>query len=396
MLGNRATGRTMGRISRGEPLVLDLTGPTSHTVHIEAGQGSFALGPVGMKVGKLDAVVAPDAAINWAAFDGMTGPAGYPWPRFFYYQGNDIGFAAWSYTRHIENFTWLPSSAERLDVADARIGQLSLHLAGTPLDLVLGGIHDLSIAGDLSGLNVRCDEGRTLPSLAVAPVAVPRSQVYTLPSLSALAGISRLSISVDALAAPFDCESLLQFSSLQHLQLEGNMTNLPALAQLPELQDLALRFCPNLTGLPELETFRKLTSFIGWNIEARSGKALRGQLRKLEASGRVKNYSSVAKLRAPAWFVTEYRLPFATWPRKRAAQASKAHKQAAAAIAEARSIEAVQTVVVAFVEVINTLPNIETSEREDVGVGIDRLAALAPMGVPPDVAQGWFDAVRDF
>src|SRR3954466_8184519 len=73
-------------------ITLDLTGPGSHSLSREPGMGSFALGPGDTDVRRLDAIVPLDAAINWAAFDGLTVPAGYSWPRAFYYHGDDVGF----------------------------------------------------------------------------------------------------------------------------------------------------------------------------------------------------------------------------------------------------------------------------------------------------------------
>src|SRR5262245_9857885 len=47
-----------------ESITLDLTGPGSHSVLIEPGRGSFALGPE--ETGRrLDAIVPLDAPINW-------------------------------------------------------------------------------------------------------------------------------------------------------------------------------------------------------------------------------------------------------------------------------------------------------------------------------------------
>ena len=100
-------------VPRKESITFDLTGPSSHSVLLEPGKGSFALGP--KETGRrLDAIVPLDAAVNWATFDGLTVPAGYPWPRVFYYHGDDVGFAVWSRLRPIENFIWRPSKAGRL------------------------------------------------------------------------------------------------------------------------------------------------------------------------------------------------------------------------------------------------------------------------------------------
>jgi hypothetical protein len=148
--------------------------------------------------------------------------------------------------------------------------------------------------------------------------------------------------------------------------------------------------------MPDLRTWPLLTNFIGWNIEAGAGKVLRKQLAGLTAGGREMRHASVTQLRQPAWFVTEYALPFAAWPRKTAQAATKLYKAAAASIGTATSLEEVKAAVTAFVLAVNDLPNIETSEREDVAMGLVRLAGLAPMPVTAEQTLEWFDAVRDF
>jgi len=83
-------------MNRENPIHLSLTSTNSHTVKIEAGQGSFSIGEAGMDKKKFDVLVEKDLAINWNAFDTYTTPAGSHWPRFFYYYGNDICFLEWS------------------------------------------------------------------------------------------------------------------------------------------------------------------------------------------------------------------------------------------------------------------------------------------------------------
>ena len=85
---------------------ISLTGENSHEVDIPAGQGSFSIAPKGY--GDARAYVDADTPISWSAFDGMQIPAGGHWPRFFYYAGNDAGFAQWSQEREIESFFWAP------------------------------------------------------------------------------------------------------------------------------------------------------------------------------------------------------------------------------------------------------------------------------------------------
>jgi hypothetical protein len=168
------------------------------------------------------------------------------------------------------------------------------------------------------------------------------------------------------------------------------------LAELKELRTLAIRRCPDLAGMPELQTWQHLGSFIASDIEARGGKVLRVELTQLKKSGRMTDRSTISQLREPVWFAIGHGLPFGEWDGKAARQATRAYKQAAIAVARATSEDDVKSALIAFVEVFNTLPDIGTIEREDVSEAVDRLAALAPAHATPEMAQGWFDAVRDF
>lgn len=380
-----------------ESITLDLTGPGSHVVSREPGRGSFALGPGDTGVlRKLDAIVPLDAAINWAAFDGLTVPAGYPWPRVFLYHGDDTGFVVWSRARTIEHFSWWPSKADRLDMTGARITEFHVHLAGQPLEIILGGaLRRAAFKGDLVLLKVSIAAGAELPAITFIPAATSAT-VRKVPPLPAFAEVTSVDISADVVGTPFDCGSLLQFSGLRRLKLTGNVANLFALAELKELRTLMICLCPDLAGMPDLHTWQHLDSFIGWNIEARGGKVLRGQFNQLKKSGRMADISRIWQLREPIWFATEHGLPFAGWSGKTAQLATRAYKQAAAAVARASCGDEVRSALIAFVEVFNPLPDIGTIEREDVSGAIDRLAALAPDHVTPEMAQGWFDAAREF
>ena len=384
-----------------ESITLDLTGPGSHVIAREPGRGSFALGPGDTGVlRKLDAIVPLDAAINWAAFDVLTVPGGHPWPRVFLYHGDDTGFVAWSRVRTIEHISWWPSQADHLDMTGARITEIHVHLAAQPLEIILGGAHRLAtFKGDLDLLKVSIagDEpaAAELPAVTFIPAATSAT-VRKVPPLPAFAEVTNVDISADVVGTPFDCGSLLQFSGLRRLKLSGHVTNLVALAELKELRTLMIGLCPDLAGMPDLHTWQHLNSFMAWNIEARGGKVLRGQFNQLKKSRRMADISRVSQLREPVWFATEHGLPFADWSGKTARLAIKAYKQAAVAVARATSGDEVRSALIAFVEVFNTLPDIGTIEREDVSDAIGLLAALARDHVTAEMAQGWFDAAREF
>jgi hypothetical protein len=380
--------------SENERITLDLTGPGSHVIPIKPGKGSFALGPRDMDGRRLEAIVPLDAAINWAAFDGLTVPAGCPWPRSFYYHGDDVGFVAWSRVRPIENFAWRPAKASQLDMTGAQIGHFHVYVNEQPLEIILGGTRAVWFFGNLDLLTLSTVARAEMPHITVSPA--PTGTVCKIPTWPALAELIMVLIEGEPAGMPFDCSSLLQFPGLRVVELRGNVTNLAVLAELKELRTLAIRRCPDLAGMPDLQTWQHLDTFAGSDIEARAGKALRGELNRLKKSRPMTDRSRIWQLRQPVWFATEYGLPFAEWDGKAARQATKAYKQAATAVARATSQDEVKSALIAFVEIFNTLPDTGTIEREDVSDAVDRLAALAPAHVTPELAQGWFDAVRDF
>jgi hypothetical protein len=284
--------------------------------------------------------------------------------------------------------------ASHLDMTGAQISHFHVLIAERPLEIILGGTRVVWLEGDLDLLKVSIAAGAEMPSITFTPA--PTGTVRKVPTLPALSKLTRVLIQGEVAGMPFDCSSLLQFPGLRVLELRGNVTNLSALAELKELRTLAIRLCPDLAGMPELQTWQHLGSFIASDIEARGGKALRGQLDQLKKRGRMTDRSTISQLREPVWFATGHGLPFADWAGKAARQATRAYKQAAIAVARATSEEDVKSALTTFVDVFNTLPDIGTIEREDVSDAVDRLAALAPAHVTPDMAQGWFDAVRDF
>jgi hypothetical protein len=380
--------------SDNELITLDLTGPGSHVISIERGKVSFWFGPGDRDGRRVEAIVPLDTAINWTAFDRQSVPGGYLSPGSFYYHGDDVGFVAWSRLRPIANFAWRPSKASHLDMTGAQIGHFHLYISERPLEIILGGTRAVWFFGDLDLLTLSMAARAEMPHITVSPA--PTGTVCKIPTWPALAELAMVLIEGEPVGMPFDCSSLLQFSGLQVVELRGNVTNLAALAELKELRSLVLRRCPDLTGMPELRTWQHLETFTASDIETRKGKVLRGELNQLKKSRSMTERSRIWQLREPVWFATEYGLPFAEWDRKAARQATKAYKQAATAVAQATSQDEVKSALSAFVEAFNTLPDLGTIEREDVSDAVDRLAALAPAHVTPELAQAWFDAVRDF
>jgi len=107
-----------------EAVTLSLTGDASHTIVREPGVGSLTIGPPTARGPRPDVIVGADDAIDWSAFDPLTVPAGYPWPRSLRYRGNDTGLPA-DFEKAIRAFVRainaLPAieTSEREDAAEA-------------------------------------------------------------------------------------------------------------------------------------------------------------------------------------------------------------------------------------------------------------------------------------
>ncbi|WP_298608933.1 hypothetical protein [uncultured Thiothrix sp.] len=376
-----------------ETLLISLTGTDSHKLLLEPGQGSLSIGTRGESHGKYDLWVEPQQKLNWHAFDTLTTASNYPWPRFFKYSGNDLGFITWSTNRPIESFEWYPTTHLAANFNSAAISKLYIEVNTTHLNLTLdAGISRLHLAGNLAQIHL--NQCSTFESLSFSP-KYSDTECYQLPEYPSLANTDDLCIYVQPLGKSFDCRSLLQFPRLTSLKLWGSMLHLDCLASLTHLQTLGLRYMPELDTLPALRTWPNLSHFIGWNIEATAGKALQKQL-KLAQKAELKKYSSVSQLRSKSWFIAEYALPFGAWENKNAKLATKAYKACLKAIQQASTTQEVQDSIAVFIAVINQLPAMETSEREDVAEAVDQLVAAAKFQIDPKEAQTWFDAVRDF
>lgn len=88
---------------------------------------------------------------------------------------------------------------------------------------------------------------------------------------------------------------------------------------------------------------------------------MRAEGRKLLKEEKLE-YFSVTKLRKPIWFTTEYGIPFAGWEDKKANIATKAYKACLNQMKKAKTEGEVHDAIVNFVDAINKLSDIETSE----------------------------------
>ncbi|WP_101607530.1 hypothetical protein [Amycolatopsis sp. BJA-103] len=389
-----------------ERLVLSLTGPDSHTIELAPGQGNLVIGPSTGDGGRPDAIVDPRDRIDWSVFDHFTGPVGHPWPRYFTYRGDDTGFLEWARTRRIERFDWAPMTAAAVDAGQAKISVFTIRLGTAPVEVAVprspDGRHEFAVAGDLSLLSAITSKTSSDPgsgSVAFSPTIRPglAGEPLRLPDFPALAAATNVSVSCASLRQAFDCAGLAQFAGARSVSLSGRLVNLEALALLGNLESLRLSDSPDLSSFPALEEFPNLHQFMAWNEEEEAGKRLRSELRGLtKSSGRTWEHSGVSQLRAPAWFVTEYGLPFSEWPAKTGRFATKTYRAAALGIKNAKSVAETAEVVRDFVRAFNTRPGIDTIEREDLGEAVALLVDGEPFGVTEELALSWFDEERDY
>lgn len=383
---------------------ISLTGEKSHKVSIPIGQGSFSIGTKGISRGKYDVWIEKDSVINWDAFNefytgfGQNKRELFPygdWPRFFYYSGNDQGFIEWSIKREIEEFHWFPNKDMIVDLTKANIKKLSVHAENNTLQISTGEkLRTLTLSGCLEHIDLI--ECAAIPNLSFYPDCTKtKKPTYQLPKYKALKKAVSININLSPLGTAFDCTSLLQFPNLINLNLQGNMTNLDTLTAFEQLERLSLRFVPSLENIPKLISFKHLKSFIGYNIEESSGKALRTELNKLLKEKEM-DYSSVTKLRKKIWFHTEYGIPFSGWEDQNAKIATKAYKNCLKEVKKSKTEKELQEAIITFLKIINQLEGIETSEREDVGTAIGHFIDSSSFEIPQEKWQIWFDEVRDF
>lgn len=256
----------------------------------------------------------------------------------------------------------------------------------------------LALYGDLSRVTVEGKVPRTLllhPALGRRPGASPG----LLPDLGMLHGARALYLYGNPLGQPLSLRGIDRFTGLERLALWGSFADWDALAALPLLTNLEIRYCPDLDGLPALETWPALDSFIAFNVDDTAGKRLKAQVKARAKRQPWRSHTSVTQLRKAAWWHAEYGRPFAGWRGRQAKAANAAYDAAQAALETASTATAAQTAIHAFASHFNTLKGIETTEREDIAEAVwqfSQLPQVVALGVTPDAAQQWFDAVREY
>lgn len=349
-------------MERDKPFYLSLTKENSHKVKITAGQGRFAIGTKGITMSKCDALVEREDTINWSAFNEFQVPAGGNWPRVMEYHGDDTSFIQWSATREMEQLDWVPLDCTEADFSQAAIRRLVVTI-DHPIRLILGkGVKDISIRGKVNNLTLENYEHLEALSFSFANNTISPLRLQVLKTT---AHIKEINIYTKVNGQPFDCNSLSQFTNLTTISLSGHLCNLDVLSQLNGLERLELRYAPTLEGIPALNSWANLDYFIGWNIEDSIGKQLKKQLTVLEKE-RTFQYASVSNLKKPEWFITEFGIPFGSWVGRNNKVTVKAYKEALKVIKKAKTKEEVKEAIRVLVEIVNNLPDIETTERERI------------------------------
>lgn len=382
---------------------LQLTQGAAHKLQTSPGQGSLSFGPK-EQLPKADLWLAADAPVLWPCFDSFATPAGSPWPRHFYYAGNDSGFFAWAQRRPIEGLTWYPQLQQdvHIDASQSKIRELSIHLkpgnrGHVSLQLPEQGLR-LHLHGQLSQITVT---GGLPDSLSLNPATSkkPADAALELPDMGALKQVTTLELGNGAGKQAISLQSLLQFSELTSLSLWGNHSDLALLSRCARLKALSLRFMPHLQELPALQAWPELDFFVAYNVEEATGKRLRQQLKDRAKERPWAEHAAVSQLRKSEWWAREYGRPFASWSAARAKMGHAAYDLAEQQLSVAQCLADVQVALTSFTSRFNHVKGIETTEREDLGQAVHQLAQLPAarsLGLTNELAQQWFDESRDY
>lgn len=262
------------------------------------------------------------------------------------------------------------------------------------MEVLLGHkMRSLFLAGNLNNITIIIG---SVPHLNFSLLGMKsEDKSYQLPVYSALKEATSVDIANEPTGQAFDCNSLLQFQDVTSLCLIGNMINLEALKELKHLERIGLHFLRDLSNMPSLKSWVNLESFIGNNIEETEGKIIKSELNNI-MKVRELDYSSVSKLRKKIWFTTEYEIPFSNWEKKNEKIAVKAYKVCLKEVQKSDTEPEVKNAIFRFIERINQLHNIETSEREDVGTAVNQLIEASAVEISQQTGEMWFDEMRDF
>ena len=373
-------------------LIISLTGENSHKIILESGVGSISIGTKGKSNGKFDILFEENKIINWNAFNDCV-KSFYPWPRFFYYSGNDIGFIEWSKTRRIEEFAWHPLKEIKVDFTDANISRLELH-AENKIELSIGNnINYLDLYGTISNYYInRCD---SVPALEFWFKQEKDIKTYKLPNYDSLKLAKVVQITIDPMGVPFDCKTLLQFKDLEEVNLNGNMINLEILKEFKKLKKIGLWNIKNLSDFPELSTWNELSSFIAVNIDETVGKRIREELKPLIKSEKLEDYSNVSNLRNMEWFEKNCGIPFTYWDRNEK-KAMRIYNSCLKKVSNSKTEDEIKEAVIEYTNSFNSLKDIESIEQDDIYSSLCIIMKYSPITIEEEKWLDWFEQTREF
>ncbi len=381
---------------------LSLTGENSHVFDLQLGQGSLSIGTKGVSKGKYDIWVEPGTAINWDAFNECY--TGYgechkdehlfgDWPRWIHYSGIDTGFIEWTSKRKTESFNWTPTEDVSVDMGNVDIKELTINLYKHVKITVGLKIKKLILEGNPENVDVKIC-GKAPDMVFVLKEYNNSDNVYRIPICKELHDTEFVGIELSPVGDAFDCDCLRQFKHLKHLNIWGNVRNIAVLSELSELETIGMRYIPDMSGFPDVRSWKKLYRIIGWNIEETAGKNLRKELKALEKEKVIEYH--ISELRSKTWYATEYDNPFKNWEGAKGKKASKLYRDYIKDMKKASDESTVQDIIVNFTEAFNTLGDLDTVEREDIYDAINRLIIASPFEIDESVWLKWFDNTRDF
>jgi len=375
---------------------LPLTKQGIQHISTQIGTSGFSIGANGISDGLHDAWADADDVIDWSVFDRLDFPGhGDCFLKAFDYTGNDTTCTNWASNRSVRFFHFKPVKNVVVDLKNAQIRVFDLYVNDNLVDLSLGEeANYITIHGNLENVTFKhCPE---VFSLSFKSFQNKQNKpMYQLPDYPIAKKATSISIFGDVKGEPFDCESLLQFSNLKSLYLSGNVTNVASLAKLERLEKLGLSLIPELSGMPYLETWIHLGSFFAENVEETVGKRLREELKLLKKDKDFPDYCGVLKLRKSIWFETEYNIPFSSWENN-AKVATRVYKNALKEMRKAKIEADVEHAIIDLITRLNELPNMDTSEREDVWIAVNQLVEVSEVDICQEILTKWFDETRDF
>ena len=364
---------------------VSLTGEASHTLEVEAGVGNLYVGPRPQRKGVPQLIVEAGQSLRWAALDEIPQSGAYPWPRFLYYEGHDPGLFEYAINRRLEQLVWTPTQAMTVDMAAAQIDELRLKLEFALKVTLPGGVRRFQVQGRAGHLEVRPPVSSEL-SLSFSDCG----DEGALAVVEGLTGVTSLDVNTNH-RRPADARSVVKYSKLARLAINGPVEHASALEGLQGLKSLTFRQCYELSELPALSAWPRLERVMFVDVSQADGRRLKAQ-----AKGLSLETAMFSKLRSPDWIEQNVGKPFRDWPTAQAKAGHRAVETFLEVRGRSRSAKKLKEAVAAYLTGFDKMFKagfIETAEREEIGDVLFRQGRNVE-----EQAQllALFDALRDF